>query len=314
MKAPTSKITPSLGHSLPSLSTTCLSPHSANSCSFDEIPFSMQWIPPTQVIGNGGCGRNTCGRWRSARPTPWANPSARATSTAKRGRSPCAVLTDATTPTTASCTGRRASRIQTSPSTTRGCASRKKNLLQETTTTDIETSAEDVSTSNIPLTTIATTDHRTDDPISWTNIPQPVPRIVGPSVPLTTVLPLTTMMSMNGDVDSELPPQRECSQQDYDFMKENLLLFNSAKLTDSKKPGNEYLVSIMFSHYDQNNNGQLEAEELWQAAERTILDNYPSPAFWRTCCCSTIPTETGACRSTSSISHSVCLSCHWTKP
>lgn len=35
--------------------------------------------------------------------------------------------------------------------------------------------------------------------------------------------------------------------------------------------GNEYLVSIMFSHYDQNNNGQLEAEELWQAAEKDHL-------------------------------------------
>lgn len=27
----------------------------------------------------------------------------------------------------------------------------------------------------------------------------------------------------------------------------------------------------MFSHYDQNNNGRLEAEELWQAAERDHL-------------------------------------------
>ena len=42
-----------------------------------------------------------------------------------------------------------------------------------------------------------------------------------------------------------------------------LLLFSST--------GNEYLVSIMFSHYDQNNNGQLEAEELWQAAEKDHL-------------------------------------------
>ncbi|GBN76920.1 Follistatin-related protein 5, partial [Araneus ventricosus] len=65
--------------------------------------------------------------------------------------------------------------------------------------------------------------------------------------------------------------QRECSHEDYDFMKENLLVFNNEKLMDSKKSGNEYLVSIMFSHYDQNNNGQLEAEELWQAAERDHL-------------------------------------------
>ncbi|GFW26647.1 follistatin-related protein 5 [Trichonephila clavipes] len=143
--------------------------------------------------------------------------------------------------------------------------------IQETTTTTVETSADDLSTSNSPITATGTTDHRTDEPSSWTNIPQPEPRTVGPSVPLSTVLPLTTMMTQTSEVDSELPPQRECSQQDYDFMKENLLLFNSAKLTDSKKPGNEYLVSIMFSHYDQNNNGQLEAEELWQAAERDHL-------------------------------------------
>lgn len=34
----------------------------------------------------------------------------------------------------------------------------------------------------------------------------------------------------------------------------------------------EYLVSIMFSHYDQNNNGNLEREELEQIAEREDLE------------------------------------------
>lgn len=33
---------------------------------------------------------------------------------------------------------------------------------------------------------------------------------------------------------------------------------------DNKSSGKEYLVSIMFSHYDQNNNGALEKEELEQ--------------------------------------------------
>lgn len=36
-------------------------------------------------------------------------------------------------------------------------------------------------------------------------------------------------------------------------------------------PGNEYLVSIMFSHYDHNHNGLLEAEELWKAGEEDRL-------------------------------------------
>lgn len=31
--------------------------------------------------------------------------------------------------------------------------------------------------------------------------------------------------------------QRECSHEDYDFMKENLLVFNNEKLMDSKKSG-----------------------------------------------------------------------------
>ena len=34
----------------------------------------------------------------------------------------------------------------------------------------------------------------------------------------------------------------------------------------------EYLVSIMFSHYDQNSNGNLEREELEQIAEREDLE------------------------------------------
>jgi hypothetical protein len=47
---------------------------------------------------------------------------------------------------------------------------------------------------------------------------------------------------------------------------DNLLLYNHAKLMaeDNHSSGKEYLVSIMFSHYDQNNNGALEREELEQ--------------------------------------------------
>jgi hypothetical protein len=50
------------------------------------------------------------------------------------------------------------------------------------------------------------------------------------------------------------------------FWQDNLLLFNHARLMaeDKRSSGKEYLVSIMFSHYDTNNNGALEREELLQ--------------------------------------------------
>ncbi|GFG35030.1 hypothetical protein Cfor_04391, partial [Coptotermes formosanus] len=66
----------------------------------------------------------------------------------------------------------------------------------------------------------------------------------------------------------------DCSIQEYEIMKDNLLLYNHAKLMaeDNHSSGKEYLVSIMFSHYDQNNNGALEREELEQIAGREHLN------------------------------------------
>jgi Ca2+-binding EF-hand superfamily protein len=61
---------------------------------------------------------------------------------------------------------------------------------------------------------------------------------------------------------------------------DNLLLYNHAKLMaeDNHSSGKEYLVSIMFSHYDQNNNGALEREELEQVCSQAAfvfnLQNY----------------------------------------
>ncbi|XP_076348907.1 follistatin-related protein 5-like isoform X2 [Tachypleus tridentatus] len=122
----------------------------------------------------------------------------------------------------------------------RGCLKRKGS--QETSTEDHK------------FTGTTTEGKRTDTPVLWTNLPKPE---------LGT---LTTTPKP----EPETTP-RECTQEEYDFMKENLLLFNNAELMNNKKSGNEYLVSIMFSHYDQNNNGLLEAEELWQAGERDHL-------------------------------------------
>lgn len=43
-------------------------------------------------------------------------------------------------------------------------------------------------------------------------------------------------------------------------------MYNHAKLMaeDNRNSRKEYLVSIMFSHYDQNNDGALEKDELNQ--------------------------------------------------
>ncbi len=51
------------------------------------------------------------------------------------------------------------------------------------------------------------------------------------------------------------------------FVQDNLLLYNHARLSSmedghSNAGSKDYLVSLMFSHYDLNNNGLLEAEEL----------------------------------------------------
>ncbi|CAL7951949.1 unnamed protein product [Xylocopa violacea] len=65
---------------------------------------------------------------------------------------------------------------------------------------------------------------------------------------------------------------KECSNQEYEIMKDNLLLYNHARLMSQDNHSKEYLVSIMFSHYDRNNNGNLEREELEQFAENEDLE------------------------------------------
>ena len=51
------------------------------------------------------------------------------------------------------------------------------------------------------------------------------------------------------------------------LLQDNLLLYNHARLSSmedghSNSGSKDYLVSLMFSHYDLNNNGLLEIEEL----------------------------------------------------
>ncbi|CAK9797946.1 Follistatin-related protein 5 [Anthophora plagiata] len=65
---------------------------------------------------------------------------------------------------------------------------------------------------------------------------------------------------------------KECTNQEYEIMKDNLLLYNHARLMSQDNHSKEYLVSIMFSHYDRNNDGNLEREELEQIAENEDLE------------------------------------------
>lgn len=66
------------------------------------------------------------------------------------------------------------------------------------------------------------------------------------------------------DIESSRYTQKGyCSSQEYEIMKDNLLLYSHTRLmTQDNNHSKDFLVSIMFSHYDQNNNGHLEMEEL----------------------------------------------------
>ncbi|XP_063920258.1 follistatin-related protein 5-like [Zophobas morio] len=70
--------------------------------------------------------------------------------------------------------------------------------------------------------------------------------------------------------------KEDCSMQEYEIMKDNLLLYNHARLMSQDNHSKDYLVSIMFSHYDSNNNGNLEATELNEIAAQERLDSLSS--------------------------------------
>ena len=83
------------------------------------------------------------------------------------------------------------------------------------------------------------------------------------------------------NIPLQLPPVVECRATLFVLsFQDNLLLYNHARLMSQDNHSKEYLVSIMFSHYDRNNNGNLEREELEQvtllrfsfAATRRLFD------------------------------------------
>lgn len=74
----------------------------------------------------------------------------------------------------------------------------------------------------------------------------------------------------------------KCTSQEYEIMKDNLLLFNHARLmTRDNNHSKDFLVSIMFSHYDQNNNGHLDAEELNEVSQNEQLDELSNGCILR---------------------------------
>lgn len=60
-----------------------------------------------------------------------------------------------------------------------------------------------------------------------------------------------------------------CSMQQYEILKDNLLLYHHARLMAEKGRGSEreYLVGLMFSKFDTNNNGALDRDELVQVSQ-----------------------------------------------
>lgn len=71
-----------------------------------------------------------------------------------------------------------------------------------------------------------------------------------------------------GEMSACLRPVSTCSLDEYVIMKDNLLLFHHQNAVylqhgaDGSIHRMDYLVSIIFSHYDQNNDGLVESNEL----------------------------------------------------
>lgn len=65
-----------------------------------------------------------------------------------------------------------------------------------------------------------------------------------------------------------------CSSQEYEIMKDNLLLYSHTKImSQENNHSKDFLVSSMFSHYDHNENRFLEEDELRHITETEHLEN-----------------------------------------
>ncbi|KAF5303953.1 hypothetical protein FQA39_LY01738 [Lamprigera yunnana] len=119
-------------------------------------------------------------------------------------------------------------------------------------------------TTNLATEYINTTTETVSSTESITSTPQ-IEETTAPSISSNTFTNLDSEVDNNEiNIDNEVleEDKQRCSMQEYEIMKDNLLLYNHARLMSQDNHSKDYLVSIMFSHYDQNNNGNLEISEL----------------------------------------------------
>lgn len=64
-----------------------------------------------------------------------------------------------------------------------------------------------------------------------------------------------------------------CSSQEYEIMKDNLLLYSHTRLISQDNNSKDFLVSIMFTHYDHNKNNFLDEDELQRITAMEHLEN-----------------------------------------
>ncbi|XP_030759224.1 follistatin-related protein 5-like, partial [Sitophilus oryzae] len=74
------------------------------------------------------------------------------------------------------------------------------------------------------------------------------------------------LTNLLNEIEDHYYGRDECSMQEYEVMKDNLLLYNHAKLMADNQ-SKDFLLSMMFSHYDKNNDGHLEKQELEQVSK-----------------------------------------------
>ncbi|XP_066246527.1 follistatin-related protein 5-like [Euwallacea similis] len=73
------------------------------------------------------------------------------------------------------------------------------------------------------------------------------------------------LSNLLNEIEDHYYGRDECSLQEYEVMKDNLLLYNHAKLM-SEDQSKDSLLSMMFSHYDKNNDEYLQKSELDQVS------------------------------------------------
>lgn len=115
-----------------------------------------------------------------------------------------------------------------------------------------------------------TTNRQVEPNLAWVEISSTTTTTTQKPLPSSRSSKDSLEISAEEEIDAEesgLMEDLECGQQDYDFMKENLLLFYSNNGEVKRLGGADSLMASMFAHYDSNGDNLLQAEELWRASE-----------------------------------------------